>query len=239
MPGYSVNAAPAMVSVKMNPIPPPGHDVCAWSTGRILSISHRPTVSVIPTNSTTSTMVCFTPSATLPPAGGCSIPSTKENKIHPTRSLNIADEMITVPISVRRRFTSIRILAISCRQKARPKGKRHTEYAHQQRALALAEDAAQVDLKPGRQQEEHNSQRGDRVEHDRHRPGCGKQGLVEARLVVAQDSRSQKDSDRDFPENRRLADLLHQLGRKFGASQQRGQRHEHGHHVVRIQVRHS
>ena len=102
-----------MVSVKINPITPPGHVVCACSTGTILSISQRPTVRVRPTNNTTRTTVCFTPSDMLPPGGGCIIPNTNENRIHPTRSSNIADEMMTVPISVRRRFRSIRILAIT------------------------------------------------------------------------------------------------------------------------------
>jgi hypothetical protein len=97
----------------MNPSTPPGQVVWACTKGKILSNNQRPSVSVSPTNSTTSMMVCFTASATLPPGGGCSIPSTSENRIHPTRSSNMADEMMTVPTSVRRRFRSIRIFAIT------------------------------------------------------------------------------------------------------------------------------
>ena len=43
------------------------------------------------------------------------MPKIIENKIQPTRSSNIAEDMTTVPISLRSRFRSIRILAITGR----------------------------------------------------------------------------------------------------------------------------
>ena len=113
MPAYSVKAAALRVRVKMKPNIPPGHVVWAWTNGSSLSISQRPTVSINPTNISTSTMVCLMPPRER--AAGFINPRTKENKIHPTRSSNMADDMITVPISVRRRLRSIRILAITGR----------------------------------------------------------------------------------------------------------------------------
>jgi hypothetical protein len=80
--------------------------------GRILSIIQRTTVRDITTKAITSTTVRFTPWNVDPP---CSMPKIMENRIQPTRSSNIADDITTVPISLRSRFKSIRILAITGR----------------------------------------------------------------------------------------------------------------------------
>jgi hypothetical protein len=103
----------------------------------------------------------------------------------------MADDITTVPISLRSRFKSIKIFAMtgkaemeravptnkeprkqSRRAQTKRKGDNHAAHTYEQSALTLAENASQIDLKTGCEQEEHDAKRRDAFHDDRHRAGA-------------------------------------------------------------------
>ena len=163
----------------------------------------------------------------------------------------MADDITTVPISLRSRFKSMRIFAItgkaeieravptnrrenqsigfrlraketrkrSRRAQTKGKGNNHAAYTHQQSALALAENASQVDFKPGCKQEEDNTERCDCFHHQRRRARVREYRGINPGFEVPEDGGTKDDSCEDLAQDRGLTDLLHQLANGLSSAE--------------------
>src|SRR5207253_1701235 len=98
------------------------------------------------------------------------------------------------------------------RQKSRDEREDDAEEAHEQRASALPENAAQAGFKSGSEKKKHDSEHADRLEHNRNRAAGREQRRIPMRPEVTEYRGPEHNTGSNFSQDGRLSNFLHELG---------------------------